>query len=116
MGDMYRSATLKLTVWYLVLAMSISLIFSAVIYHFATDALAWGLHNQSARIYETFPVFSNNPFFIHDNDVDISAHRILLNLAYFNAVVLIVAGFASYWLARLTLRPIEESNEQQRRF
>ena len=116
MDNMYKSATLKMTVQYLALVMAISLIFSAVIYHFATDALAWGLHNQTARIYEEFPVFSDNPFFVHDNDVDISAHRILLNLAYFNVLVLVVAGFVSYWLARLTLRPIEAASEQQKRF
>jgi two-component system sensor histidine kinase CiaH len=35
---------------------------------------------------------------------------------YFNIFVLIGAGFASYWLARRTLLPIEASNERQRRF
>lgn len=116
MPDIYRSATLKLTAWYLVLVMTISLIFSAVVYHFAADALAWGLHNQTARIYQEFPVFSNNPFFVHDTDIDVSSHRVLLNLAYFNVIVLVASGFVSYWLARLTLRPIEQANEQQRQF
>jgi two-component system sensor histidine kinase CiaH len=116
MTDIYRSATLKLTVWYLVLVMAISLVFSAVVYHFATDTLASGLGRQQARIYQEFPVFNNNPFFVHDNDVQVGSRHILSNLVYFNSIVLVGAGFASYWLARRTLRPIEASNERQKRF
>lgn len=113
---MYKSATIYLTAWYLALVMTISLIFSGVVYHFATDALAQGLTNQQQRIYQQFPVFYGNPFFIHNNDVGTGAHQILLNLLYFNVMVLLGAGFASYWLARRTLRPIEAANEQQKRF
>ncbi len=113
---MYRSATLKLTVWYLVLVMAISLVFSCVVFHFAHDELSWGLRNQTVRIYREFPVFSDNPFFVRGDDLTASSRRILLNLAYFNGAVLIAAGFASYWLARKTLKPIEASNERQKRF
>ncbi len=116
MHDMYRSATLKLTAWYLLIAMLISLTFSVVVYRVANAELEWGLHNQTARIYREYPVFSDNPFFVRQNDLDAGSRRIFLNLAYFNLVVLIGAGFASYWLARKTLRPIEISNEQQKRF
>ncbi len=45
-----------------------------------------------------------------------SAHSILLRLVGFNIIVLIGAGFASYWLARRTLEPIEAAHEQQKRF
>ncbi|HVU59661.1 MAG TPA: HAMP domain-containing sensor histidine kinase [Candidatus Saccharimonadales bacterium] len=113
---MYKSATITLTAWYLALVMAISVIFSGVVYHFATDTLATGLSRQEARIYREFPVFSGNPFFMRDTDVETGAHHILLNLVYFNIVVLVAAGFASYWLARRTLRPIEASNERQKRF
>lgn len=113
---MYRSATIKLTIWYLVLVMAISLIFSMVVYHFATNELATGLSRQTQRIYREFPVFDNDPFFVRNSDAAIGAHNILLNLAYFNIAVLVVAGLGSYWLARRTLLPIEESNERQKRF
>lgn len=113
---MYKSATLKLTAWYLVLVMAISLTFSAVVFHLATDQLTQRLESQEARIYREFPVFSGNPFFVRDTDVSAGAHSILLDLAYFNIVVLIAAGAASYWLARRTLEPIAAANERQRRF
>lgn len=113
---MYRSATIKLTAWYLVLVMAISLAFSGVIYHFASQELTTSLSRQTQRIYQEFPVFNNDPFFRRDTDADIANHNILRNLLYFNFGVLLVAGFASYWLARRTLTPIEASNEQQKRF
>lgn len=116
MNDMYKSATFKLTAWYLVLVMAISLVFSGVVFHFAHDELSWGLRNQTVRIYREFPVISDNPFFVRNDDLTLSSRRILLNLFYFNVIVLVAAGFASYWLARRTLEPIEASNERQKRF
>ena len=116
MNGIYRSATLKLTAWYLVLVMAISLVFSGVVFHFAHDELSWGLRNQTVRIYREFPVISDNPFFVKNDDLTLSSRRILLNLFYFNVIVLVAAGFASYWLARRTLEPIEASNERQKRF
>jgi len=44
------------------------------------------------------------------------AHRILLNLVYFNVLVVVVAGVACYLLARRTLEPIEAAHERQKRF
>lgn len=116
MTPLFRSATLKLTVWYLCLVMVISLIFSAVIFKLGHDELAEGLHNQSARIYQTYPVFSDDPFFKRTSDVDVGSRHIIVNLIYFNAAVLVLAGFASYWLAKRTLEPIAASNERQKRF
>ena len=116
MNRMYKSATLKLTAWYLVLVMAISLVFSGVVYKIAYAELAQGLRNQTVRIYEQYPVFNNNRFFIRDDDLTTGSRRILLNLLYFNLFVLVAAGFAGYWLARRTLAPIEAANEQQKRF
>jgi len=117
MGDnIYRSAIWKLTGWYMLLVMLISLMFSAVVYRFATDTLAQSLAAQQSRIYKAFPVFSGNSFFVHDKDLELGAHAILQNLIYFNILVLLIAGLAGYWLAQRTLRPIEASNERQKRF
>jgi signal transduction histidine kinase len=116
MNNVYRSATIKLTAWYLALVMAISVIFSAVVYHVSTNELASSLNDQTRRIYQQFPVFSGNPFFVRDNDASNGSHHILIELIYFNVLVLLVAGFASYWLARRTLQPIEASNDRQKRF
>jgi two-component system sensor histidine kinase CiaH len=113
---MFRSATFKLTMWYLALVIAISLIFSVVLYHVATDELARSLHREMQTIYNQFPVFDNSPLLRSSPDYNEGAHRILLRLIGFNLIVLVGAGVASYWLARRTLEPIEEAHEQQKRF
>lgn len=113
---MFRSATFKLTMWYLALVMAISLIFSAVLYHVTTGELDRGLSSESSRIYQQFPVFRGDPLLSPGQDYNDGVHRILLRLLGFNIIVFAVAGAASYWLARRTLQPIEEAHEQQKRF
>jgi signal transduction histidine kinase len=116
MNNIYKSATVKLTAWYLVIVMAISVIFSGVVYYFATSALASSLSAQTQRIYQIYPVFSGNPQFIGNRDATRGSHEILFDLLYFNILVLVAAGFASYWLAQRTLKPIQASNDKQKRF
>ena len=116
MNNIYRLATIKLTFWYLALAMLISVVFSGVVYHVANDELERGLRSQTARIYQTYPVFTNDPFFVRDNDAALGSRHILNNLIIANIAVLVGAGAASYWLAKRTLQPIAEANERQKRF
>lgn len=113
---MFRSATFKLTMWYLAIVMAISLMFSIVLYTVATGELSRELNRETARIYTQFPVFENSPVLNTGVDYDTGAHNILARLIGFNIVVLVSAGFASYWLARRTLEPIEIAHEQQKRF
>ncbi|HWT55462.1 MAG TPA: HAMP domain-containing sensor histidine kinase [Candidatus Microsaccharimonas sp.] len=114
---MFKNATVRLTTWYLAIVMIISLGFSVAVYHFATNELTYGLNSQTQRIFREFPVFTNNPYLrIRDNDVSLGAHHILLRLAYFNLLVLCGAGVLSYWLARMTLEPIETAHTRQKRF
>ena len=113
---MFRSATFKLTMWYLAIVMAISLIFSVALYRITTHELNRGIHQESERIYNEFPVFNGDPRFRPAPNLDEGAHRILLRLALFNLIVLAGAGYASYWLARRTLQPIEAAHEQQKRF
>ncbi|HVV67202.1 MAG TPA: HAMP domain-containing sensor histidine kinase [Candidatus Saccharimonadales bacterium] len=113
---MFRSATFKLTLWYLAIVMAISLVFSVVVYQVATGELNRGLNRETERIYNQFPVFQGDPLLRPGADYDNGAHRILLRLVGFNIIVLVGAGWASYWLARRTLAPIEEAHEQQKRF
>jgi two-component system sensor histidine kinase CiaH len=115
---MFRSATFKLTMWYLAIVMLISIIFSLALYNVTTNELDRGLRRETQRIDLQFPVFDNDPDLQHQMDPDASAgaHTILFRLITLNLVVLVGAGFASYWLARRTLEPIEIAHEQQKRF
>lgn len=115
---MFRSATLKLTLWYLAIVMAISILFSIALYNVTTHELNKGLQSQTAEIYNQFPIFHDNPKYdlVPDTYYDSGVHRILIRLLLFNLIVLVCAGFASYFLAKETLEPIEVALEQQKRF
>jgi len=103
--------------WYLAIVMVISICFSFAVYHFATNELSFGLQHQTQRIFHRFPVFNNDPFLeSQGQDISTGAHHIIWQLVYFNILVFVGAGFASYFLARRTLQPIEVAHEQQKRF
>ena len=113
---MFKSATFKLTVYYLLIVMAISILFSVVVYAVGSDGIANGIKLQSERIYSEFPVFQANPILKPSIDIERGDHRLLLRLVFFNSVVFIFAGVASYLLAERTLKPIKEAHEQQKRF
>jgi signal transduction histidine kinase len=98
--------------------MAISLLFSVALYSVTTGELRRGLHNESQSLYNKFPVFQGDPRFGFNSNpfYESSAHRILLRLLGFNALVLILAGASSYVLAKRTLGPIEAAHLQQKRF
>jgi len=112
---MFKSATVTLTLWYVLLSLGLSLLFSGVLYHFSTRELAEALHNQ-------YHVLANLD---HDGDDQLRAstqelnarsQHLLQNLLYFNLLVLAGSSLASYGLARRTLRPIEAAHQAQIRF
>ncbi len=114
---MFRSATFKLTMWYLAIVMAISIIFSFALYNVTTGELNRGLNRETQRIDTQFPVFQNDPNIRYMSTyASQDASRIMLRLISLNLFVLVGAGFASYFLARRTLEPIEAAHEQQKRF
>lgn len=113
---MFRDATFKLTLWYLLIIVLISLAFSLVVYQLAMTELANGLAHQTERFSSELPAYSNNPFFHETSELVSGRHQIITNLSVFNIIVFFTAGFASYALARRTLEPIEITHEQQKRF
>lgn len=113
---MFRSATFKLTVWYLCLVMAVSLIFSTVVYQVGSSEIARSLHVQSERIYTQFPVLNKVHILKPTKDIDAGDHLLFLRLILINIIVFVLAGLASYLLAKRTLEPIEQAHEQQKRF
>jgi signal transduction histidine kinase len=114
---MFHSAALKLTVWYLAIIVTISLIFSGLFYQVSSQELERNVNRQLG--------YFNN--FLGPRDIDsynslrqrqISEDRSHLkaNLIVFNLLVLAGGGAGSYWLARRTLKPIEDALSSQSRF
>lgn len=113
---MFKSATLKLTIWYALILVSISLLFSVIIYSIATTELG----SRLDYLQQTSPALSqvNAGFFealrtaqIHEAENNLIGALIITNLSIWAA-----GGIGSYYLARKTLRPIEEAHEAQSRF
>jgi signal transduction histidine kinase len=113
---MFKSAYTKLTIWYLAIVMFISIVFSVILYSIASNQLMEEIKRESYRIYKHFPIINSEPVLHPHNDLLYGDHIIILRLIIFNLVVFIAAGIASYFLARITLKPIEVNHEQQKVF
>lgn len=124
---MFHSARIKLTAWYLVIIMFVSLVFSTVIYHMLMIELSRFARAQQLRIERRLDVIvpqtGSGPrfrlFSVDDADsslFDDARSRILIFLVSINAVVFVIAGGLGYFLAGRTLRPIAVMVDEQRRF
>lgn len=112
---LFDVAYLKLTGWYVLIIMAISLLFSVWVYNQARHELQFGLN----RIVHVGPVedLGGGRFgqFVQER-LDDSRKRLIVRLTSFNLVVLVVGAAGSYLLARRTMRPIEQAVEAQHRF
>ena len=114
---MFHSAALKLTFWYLAIVVSISLIFSGLLYRVSSNDLQ---HNANRQVgyFNNFlaPDDIHNYSQLRQHQLNDDQNRLRANLIIFNLLVLACGGIASYLLARRTLEPIEHSLAAQSRF
>ncbi len=118
---MFRSATLKLTGWYLAILMAMSIIFSIVIFQLNFHEVGVRLENlqqgliSSELFNKTTTQNTTEEALIHIQSEQ-AALQMFLSLVYINTGILVVGGIGSYFLARRTLKPIERAHEAQSRF
>ncbi|HRJ91384.1 MAG TPA: histidine kinase dimerization/phospho-acceptor domain-containing protein, partial [Candidatus Saccharibacteria bacterium] len=115
----FESATLKLTGWYLMILMIISLLFSTIIYQLSTQEVSSRLESLQLRLEDDprWLIPENSTLrSIRQGQADEAKVNIFFGLLYINLFVLGMGGVGSYLLARRTLRPIEEMHEAQSRF
>lgn len=116
---MFHTARIKLTAWYLVIIMAISLSFSGVIY-FGVDRELTRIENfQRTRIQgiiRGFPVPIEVPPAPDSDAIAESRARILLILGLINLSILIISGLGGYFLAGQTLDPIAKMVDDQKKF
>lgn len=126
---MFNNARVKLTGWYLLIIMIISLSFSAVIYQVLTLELNRFNQKQEQRLEHQL---QNNHFGISDLprerqrfimtqalDPELVAEtkrRLLIRLLSVNVVILILSGGLGYLLAGKTLQPIQKMVDEQNQF
>lgn len=115
---MFKQARLKLTAWYLLIILAISLSFSAFIYQGVSREFQRRLNLIERRLdfknWPGRPPLMAPPDFIED--LNSARTNVLLILIYANLVIAAISGLAGYWLAGKTLKPIEQTLEEQKRF
>ena len=120
---MFKQARLKLTAWYLLIIMLVSLSFSIFIYGMLSREVERFARVQHVRIERRF---RPNSFSIElplltlpQEELDLvseSKQRIIIMLGAVNLVILIFAGGLGYLLAGKTLHPIKDMVDEQNRF
>jgi len=130
---MFRSARIKLTGWYLLIIMLISVVFSVGIYTAMTRELERGfrrveirakaeklgipLPKQLPQHWEKInPQLKSGPLLFAEEDLKEAQKRIVLGLLGINGIILTMSALAGYFLAGKTLRPIEKMMDEQKRF
>jgi len=108
---MFKSARIKLTVWYLLIIMTISFVFSAFIYQMITHEIENRIIGIQRRMF--FP--PRPPQFVYD-EIQSAKEKVLLTLIYTNGVIFMFSGIAGFVLAGRTLSPIEKAMNEQKRF
>jgi len=118
---MFQQARIKLTIWYLIIIMLVSVAFSLVIDLGINGELGRFERLQTLRIQREqqlmLPV--PPPPQVHGLDTQAIAAaraRLTLILVFINLGIFIGAGFAGYFLAGRTLHPIKEMLDEQNRF
>lgn len=99
--------------------MSISILFSLVIYKGITLEVERSLRIQQFRLYrETHPFdfLSPDRISVDTQLLDDVEGRIVLTLLFINLGIWVISGAAGYFLAGRTLRPIQQMVEDQNRF
>lgn len=112
---MFKSALIKLTVWYTTIVVVLSLLLSVFLFHFATVELREGLNNQYTALISNSQDTDGRADY-NSREFQDRASQLYLQLVYFNLMVLLVATTGSYFLARRTLKPIQAAHEAQVRF
>ncbi|HSX02005.1 MAG TPA: HAMP domain-containing sensor histidine kinase [Candidatus Saccharimonadia bacterium] len=112
------SPSLKLMLAYTLIIMVISLFFTVALYRVSANQLSTTVHREYIR-YRAFQYNADGdlmPLGSAQDEIDAALGQLRLQLVYFNVVILLAGSGLSYWLAKRTLRPIEEALAAQTRF
>lgn len=127
---MFQKARIRLTAWYLIMIMAVSLMFSSIIYKAATVEITRFELRHRMRMEQRLQDIPHIRIQIDDNPtiapfpplpptpdlIDEVKGRIIWLLFVLNMGILVVAGFLGYILAGRTLKPIKEMVDEQNRF
>ena len=137
---MFESARIKLTLWYTLIILVVSTLFSFGVYRMTTNELKQNLSIQAFRMLPRFKQdallnqypqladlllsrqrswFQERPtigILIDDSLYNEGKRRIAAQLIFVNTVILVTSAIISYFLSGRTLAPIASVMEEQKRF
>lgn len=118
MNRLFHSATVRLTAWYVMILTIICLMFSIIVYQITMNEMRHRLNSYDARAKElrTASPFVQMLTEIHAKELTQARANLVIILFYTNLIVIFSGGVGAYFLAKRTLRPIEDAHEQQVRF
>lgn len=121
MTNMFASARIRLTLWYLLVILMITSTLSAIVYVRIADVLEQEYIRIEQRINQQMPQFGyqSRPNYgrrITLQDLDNAKRQIARQLMTINLVIVIIFAVAGYFFSGKTLKPIEEVHEAQKRF
>ncbi len=113
---MFEQTRLRLTAWYLLIIMLISIVFSVAFYHLSTQEIQRVIKRVELRQeYQRHESFSP-PHLPSIQALQESEQRLVVLLILLNGTILLLAGGAGYFLAGRTLHPIKKMVDEQNRF
>jgi two-component system sensor histidine kinase CiaH len=111
--EIFNSAILKLTGYYLATIMALSVSFSVILYQVSSKELEWDLRpTEAQRFFTNFDGFEQ----LRQQRIADAREHLANNLVVINLAALAIGGGGSYFLARRTLKPIQEAMDAQNRF
>lgn len=115
---MFQKARIKLTAWYLLIIMVVSLTFSLIIYRVLASEVERFSRIQRFRIERNFSGISITPppQFSDPDLVNETKQRIIVALMMINGSIMLFSGIFGYVLAGQTLKPIADMVDEQNRF
>ena len=113
---MFTQARLKLTGWYLLIVMTISLAFSLVIYRSVTFELNRIRDAQRLRFERRLLLEPTSIPYFDEDILNETRGRVLTMLGIVNGSILILSAALGYYLAGVTLSPIQKMLEEQQQF
>jgi two-component system sensor histidine kinase CiaH len=117
---MFINARIKLTAWYLLIIMAVSLSLSAIIYRIQLSEIQrveFAFRTRLGQRLEANRGMGPMASLISDPEVlEEAKNRITISLVFLNAGIFVVSGGLGYFLAGRTLRPIQEMLDEQSRF
>jgi signal transduction histidine kinase len=118
--NLFHNASIKLTTIYVSIILCVSLLFSVWLYNVSLREIQRSVHRPPGPIEQLLlrenSSFAQELFEAQTERVERARNNLLVQFFILNASIAVAGGAASYFLARRSLKPIEEAHEAQSRF